>query len=98
MLSLHVHNISLYKSTPIQYGAKVQHIVEPDTSPHLTKDQIQNVQDIIGTLLYYGQVVDPTMVTALISIASCQAKGIEEVLSACHQILDYVANHTNNDI
>ena len=40
-----------YKSTPIQYGAKVQHVVEPDTSAPLTKYQIKNVQDIVSTLI-----------------------------------------------
>ena len=53
----HFHNHTQhqpYKSTPIQYGAKVQNIVELDTYPPLTKYQIKHVQDNFGTLLYYG--------------------------------------------
>ena len=59
-----------YKYTPIQYGAKFQHVVEPDTSAPLTKDQIKKFQDIFGTLIYYGQAVDPTIFTALSAITS----------------------------
>ena len=84
-----------YKSTPIQYGAKVQHVVEPDTFFPLTKDKIKHVIDIVGTLLYCGRYVDPTIVTDISSIASRQYKGIESVLNTCRQLLDYVATHPN---
>ena len=40
-----------YKTTTIQYGAKVQR-VEEDKSPPLTPEQIKQVQNIVGTLLY----------------------------------------------
>ena len=87
-----------YKSTPIKYGDKVQHIVEPDTSAPLTKDEIKHFQDIIGTLLYCGQAVNPTIVTALSAISSFQAKGIEAVLNVFHQLLDCVAARTSATI
>ena len=84
-----------YKYTPIQYGAKVQNDIEPDTSAPLKKYQIKHVQDIVGTLLYFGRAVDPIIVTALSGFASSQSKGTEAVLRACHQLLDYVATHPN---
>ena len=84
-----------YKSTLIQYGTKFQHVIESDTSAPLNKYQIKNVQYIVGTLLYYGRASNPTIVTALSAIASCQYKVTESVLSACHQLLDYVATHPN---
>ena len=77
-----------YKSTLIQYGTKFQHVIESDTSAPLNKYQIKNVQYIVGTLLYCGKSVDPTIVASLILIASHQAKGTEAVLNACHQLLD----------
>jgi hypothetical protein len=40
-----------YKTTTIQYGAKVQR-VEEDKSPPLMPEQIKQVQNIVGTLLY----------------------------------------------
>ena len=87
-----------YTYTPIQYGAKIQHVVEPYTSAPLTKNQIKNVQDIVGTLLYYGRAFDPTIVIALSAIESSQAKGTEAVLSACHHLLDYLSTHPNSAI
>ena len=40
----------------------------------LTKYQIKHVQDIVGTLLYCGRSVDPTIVTDLNAIEFRQAK------------------------
>ncbi len=45
-----------YKTTTIQYGAKVQR-VEEDKSLPLMLEQIKRVQNIVRTLLYYGQTV-----------------------------------------
>ena len=84
-----------YKYTPTQYVTKFQHIVEPDTSDPPTKNKIKDVQDVVGTLLYYGKSVDPTIVTALRGIASRQYKGTEAVLIACHKFIDYVATYPN---
>ena len=52
-----------------------------------------NVQEIVGTLLYCSQAVDPTLACALSSIAAKQANGTKSVLDACYQLLDYVATH-----
>ncbi len=86
-----------YKAAPIQYGAWVQR-VEVDTTQPLTLKEIKCIQDIIGTLLYYAQAVDPTLLAALSAIAACQSNGIQAVADACHQLLDYVATHPNAGI
>jgi hypothetical protein len=52
-----------YKHAPIQYGARVQRVVI-NTSAPLSPDAIKRVQNIVGTLLYYGRAVDPTLLTA----------------------------------
>ena len=98
MISIHIKNTSHTSLPPIQYVIKAQHVVEPDTSSPLTKYQIKHVQDIIGTLLYYGRAVNPTIVTALSEIASCHSKGIEALLNIYHQLLDYVTTHPNSAI
>ncbi len=59
-----------YKHVPIQYGAKIQK-VDINTSDCLSPNAIKHVQDIVGTLLYYGRAVDPTLLTTLSSIAAC---------------------------
>jgi hypothetical protein len=59
-----------YKHAPIQYGSWVQR-VDIDTSCPLSPNAIKRIQDIVGTLLYYGRAVDPTLLTALSFMAAC---------------------------
>jgi hypothetical protein len=61
-------------------------------------DAIKHVQDIVGTLLYYGRAVDPTLLTALSSIATRQANSTTAVAESCQQLLNYVATHPNAGI
>jgi hypothetical protein len=66
--------------------------------PHSPKKCIKYVQDIIGTLLKYGGVVDLTILPGISAIASQQAQGMEAIANACLQLLDYVATHPNAGI
>jgi hypothetical protein len=45
-----------YKAAPIQFRAQVQTVTMDTTAP-LSKESIKRVQDIVGTLLYYGRAV-----------------------------------------
>jgi hypothetical protein len=56
------------------------------------------MKDIVCTLLYYAQVVDPTLLAVLGAIAARQANGIQAVADTCHQLLNYVARHPNAGI
>ncbi len=58
-----------YAVAPIQYGAKVQHVDINTTSPLLPME-LKQVQDIVGTLLYYARAVDPMLLAALSAIAA----------------------------
>ena len=69
-----------------------------DTSAPLTPAALKRVQDIVGTLLYYGRAVDPTLLTALSSIAARQSNGTQAIATACDQLLDYAATHPNAGI
>ncbi len=69
-----------------------------NTLSPLSPDAIKCVQDIIGNLLYYGRAVDPMLLTALSSIAACQANGTTTVAESCPQLLDYVPTHPNAGI
>ena len=88
---------SPHKHTPITYGNALQ-LPIMDDSPTLPPDQIKRIQNIVGTLLYYARAVDPTLATALSSIASQQANATEKTKQACKQLLDYVATHPNATI
>jgi hypothetical protein len=83
-----------YKVALIQYGAQVQR-VEVNTTQPLTPKEIKRIQDIVGTLLYYGQAIDPTLLATLSAIAAHQSNGTQAVVDACHQLLDYAATHPN---
>jgi hypothetical protein len=52
-----------------QYGARVQQ-VDIDTASPLLPTELKQVQDIVGTLLYYAQAVNPTLLAALSAIAA----------------------------
>ncbi len=69
-----------------------------ETSCPLSPDTIKRVQDIIGTLLYYGRAVDPTLLTTLSSITTHQANGTTAVAQSCQQLLNYIATRPNAGI
>jgi hypothetical protein len=73
------------------YGAKTQYAKEDDVSPPLSADDTKFVQGVAGTLLYYARAVDATILTALSSIATEQAKPTERTMEKVKQLLDYCA-------
>ena len=72
-----------YKNAPIQYGATVQRVPTDDFAS-LSLAAIKWVQDIVGTLLYYAQAVNSTLLTALSAIAVQQANGTKAVGMLLH--------------
>jgi hypothetical protein len=74
-----------------KYGAKVQYAMHNDTFPQLSPEETKHVQAGAGTLLYYARAVDPTILLALSSIASEQAKPTEQTKQNVTQLLDYCA-------
>jgi hypothetical protein len=49
----------------------------------------------LARFLYYGRTVNSTMLTALSSIASAQAKPTEATMANVKHFLDYAATHQN---
>jgi hypothetical protein len=78
-----------------QYGAPVQYTDPEDTTAPLNKADIKQLQEIIGTLLYYARAVDSTMLVALSSLAAAQTKGTQKTAEACTKLLNYAATHPN---
>eukprot|EP00804_Cyclotella_cryptica_P006018 CCRYP_000254-RA/>CCRYP_000254-RA protein AED:0.42 eAED:0.42 QI:0/0/0/1/0/0/2/0/294 len=72
---------SPYKAAPITYGSTTQENFTDDTPP-LSPDRIKFIQQVVGTFLFFGRAVDPTLAAALSSIASRQSKGTEATLHA----------------
>ncbi|KAL7489592.1 hypothetical protein ACHAW6_015259 [Cyclotella cf. meneghiniana] len=65
--------ISPFKATPITFGVKVQHTLDPDSTPPLNAASIKQVQGIVGTLLYSAHSVDNKLLHALSKIGIQQA-------------------------
>ena len=76
-----------------QYGTKVQLTDPIDHSPPLHDTAIQRIQQIVGTLLYYGRAVDNTLLVALSALTSKQSSTTERTNKSINQLLDYC--HTN---
>ena len=78
------------------YGATAQYTKDTDTSPPLTPDDKKFIQEVTGTFLYYAQAVDPTMLTALGTIATKQSSPTEQIMQKVKQFLDYACTHPDS--
>ena len=61
---------SPHKYVEPNYGQKVQYAEPTDDAPKLDSVDINLIQKIVGTFLYYGIAVDNTILVALSTIAS----------------------------
>ena len=74
------------------YGAHKQY-ADRDNSPFVN-DKIKTlIQQIIGSFLFYGRAVDPTMLTALNAFAEYQVQPTEQTKKNIDHFLDYCATH-----
>ena len=64
-----------------------------DTSNPLSKEDKKFIQQVIGTLLYYGRAVDATILVALSALTSAQSTPAEDTMQRMHHLLDYIATH-----
>ena len=84
---------SPYQARPIQYGAKIQYAPSPDTSAEVSPAEKTRIQQIVGALLYYARAIDMTMLPALSTLSSEQAKPTRKTMQKIQQLLDYCATH-----
>jgi len=75
------------------YGAKTQFAPDPDATPALDASDCKRVQEVIGVLLYYARAIDATMLAALGTLATQQAKGTKATMEALTQLLNYCTTH-----
>jgi hypothetical protein len=87
-----------YAPAPKQYEAKTQAPLPVNISPKLSPGEIKEIQRIIGSILYYTQAVDITVLMALSSIAIKQSKGTTNTMEKAKQLLDYLATHPDATI
>ena len=75
------------------YGAKQQFATAPDTTPLLDDKEVKTLQELIGVFLFYARAVDNTLLVALGSLASAQARGTQATRDAACHLLNYLASH-----
>jgi hypothetical protein len=83
--------------TPPNYGAK-QQLTTLDTADDITPPQRLTLQRVVGTFLYYARAVDPTMLHALNTLASAQAKGTQTTVQSMTDFMNYCATYPNATI
>ena len=66
---------------------------EADTTELLDNHRKRQVQEIVGSLLYYAQAVDNKLLVALSAIATRQSCATVATEQAVHLLLDYVATY-----
>jgi hypothetical protein len=84
-----------HRFNPPQYGVKVQLTAPADRSAPLQPSGCKRIQQIVGTLLFYGRAVDSTLLMTLSSLASRQTKATEQDASDTDHLLNYCATHPN---
>ncbi len=75
----------------VKYGAKKQYASNEEESPPLTKEETKYIQAVTGTLLYYARAVDSTILPALSSLATKQAKPMQKTIETVKQLLNCCA-------
>jgi hypothetical protein len=62
---------------PPMCGAKTQFVKDETTSPALSNKDVNKLQQLTGTLLYYARAVDPTLTMQINVLASEQSNATE---------------------
>ena len=88
--------------TPHPYKASKKHglpmTTERDDGAKLSPQAIKQLQQIVGTFLFYSKAVDPTMLTSLSIIATEQTQGTQTTKDKAEHFLTYTATHPNATI
>ena len=89
---------SPHPAPPRKYGKAAQAPIDNDTTATLDAKRTRRIQQIVGAGLYYGRAVDNTILAALSSLGSEQAKPTEDTEKRAFQLLDYLATHPDAKI
>ena len=79
--------------TKPDYGANTQMTPPSDTSTRLSSSATTVIQEVVGTILYYGRGIDSNILVALGSIGSQQSKPTAITRKAIDHLLSYVTTH-----
>ena len=77
------------------YSVKTQFTPDADKSAPLTADGIQQLQQVVGTFLFYGRAIDYNALFALGNLAAEQAKGTKKTAENMAWFLNYMSTNLN---
>jgi hypothetical protein len=83
---------------PPIYGAKTQFVSEPTPGPAISDKDVNKLQQLTGTLLYYARAVDPTLIMPINILASEQSNATEETADKVIKLLNYCNTHPETNI
>jgi hypothetical protein len=83
---------------PPVYDAKTQYVENETTSPALSAKDVNKLQQITGTLLYYDRAVDPTLVMPINVLASEQSRATADTSDKVIKRLNYFNTHPGTKI
>jgi hypothetical protein len=83
---------------PPIYGAKTQFVSDPTPSPALSDKDVNKLQQLTGTLLYYARAVDPTLIMPINVLASEQSNSTEVTADKVIKLLNYCNTHPETKI
>jgi hypothetical protein len=83
---------------PPIYGDKTQYVENKTTSPALSNKDVNKLQQLTGTLLYYARAVDPTLIMPINVLASEQSKATAVTAEKVIKLLNYCNTHPETKI
>ena len=87
-----------FPCAPRKYGAAAQEPRPTDTAPSAGAAGIKRIQQLVGTIMYYAQSVDSTVLMALSEMGSEQATATTKTMADAIHFLDYLATHPDASI
>jgi hypothetical protein len=80
---------------PPIYGSKTQYVEDETTSPALSVKDVNKLQQLTGTLLYYDRAVDPTLIMPINVLASKQSRATADKVI---KLFNYCNTHPETKI
>jgi hypothetical protein len=83
---------------PPIYGAKKQYVEDESNNPTLSDKEVNKLQQLTGTLLYYARAVDPALIMPINVLASEQSKATAVTAEKVIKLLNYCNTHPETKI
>jgi hypothetical protein len=87
-----------YTWNPPVYGAKTQYVEDENNSPALSAKDVNKLQQLTGTLLYYDRAVDTTLIITINVLASAQTRATSDTADKVIKLLKYCTTHPETKI